>query len=628
MAETTTPTRSNGSNGAHPLTREAFEDATAYPLLTDDMASYDRGGSAAVTGGGSGTAAIGRVVDGAIRDVLAWRPKEGDPKGFVSALTQAFELYDVEGHTEWKWVQRSYAIDAELGAVTGAQASIYARARSFLDQAMPLLNGLKPLRPDFDPEDTEAARAIATSSLTELVNELGQEGGPRISRVDQLFELLLGRKDDPNNSEKIAGQLGLIKGRFGLSRGFVKTITEEETLTNFLILVDGVRGLHFTWKTQRTFFDRKGNDVFLGTQAVLLSRALGVISERVRAVNYALDSVFIGAAERQVTPLQLPDDSTIFIGELLSWIDEFATDEGPRLIRDGGKDGVVGAFVPTVNKLYRLTREAATASAQGTSGLPGFHTPRVRRALEDLTRQLGEALELSLQLRADPPRIDSVTATRDTKDPAKVTIEAKGLNLEHTATARIEHATGPRHTHAGKVEAGATKSRVVVTFKLPDEHGKDDWRFFATDEEDIDVRSKPFPLDMTDATDPGNDNRPPADPNAALPKIDKATFTDKGLLLTGANLDEVQAVRLQVISSKDRTPTVEAAIESATVEHLEEGLLATFEKLKPADGIQVVLISAVLADGRESWPAFPKSVPPTGQEFKHMEHALWKTTNK
>src|SRR3954469_16666190 len=204
MADQDKPIRSgNGAgngNGAQVLTREAFEDATAYPLLTDDITSYDRSGSGSSQMGGSG---IGRVVDGAIRDVLAWRPKDDDPKGFVSALTQAFELYQVEGHTEWKWVQRSYAIDAELGAVTGAQASIYARARSFLDQSMPLLNGLKPLRPDFDPEDTEAARAIATSSLTELVNELGQEGGPRVTRVDQLFDLLLGRKDDPNNSEKI-----------------------------------------------------------------------------------------------------------------------------------------------------------------------------------------------------------------------------------------------------------------------------------------------------------------------------------------------------------------------------------------------------------------------------------------
>jgi hypothetical protein len=596
-------------------------------LLTDDITSYDRTGPGASQMGGSG---IGRVVDGAIRDVLAWRPKEDDPKGFVSALTQAFEIYDVEGHTEWKWVQRSYAIDAELGAVTGAQASIYARARSFLDQAMPLLNGLKPLRPDFDEEDTEASRAIASSSLTELVNELGQEGGPRLSRVDQLFDLLLGRKDKPEHSEQIGGQLGLVKHRFGLDRKYVKMIDEEENLTNFLILVDGVRGLNFTWRTQRTYFDRKGNDVFLGTQAVLLSRSLGVIAERVRAVNCALDSVFIGAAERQITPLQLPDDSTIFIGELLSWVEEFATDEGRRLIRDGGKDGVLGAFVPTVNKLYRLTREAATASAHGSIGLPGFHTPRVRRALEDLSRQLREALDLSLQLRADPPRIDSVVVTRD---GVKVHIEATGLNLEHTVKVRLERTSGPRRTKWGHVEATPGKHRIVTTFKLPDEHGADDWQLYATDEEDVDVRSKPFSIEMSDPTDPngpggggggGGGYMPPSvDPTpVTLPKIDKATFTDQGLFLDGTHFEHVKAVRLQLLGGKDRTTSVRA-LESTSVSKAHDGIVARFEKLKPAEGVQVVLITVVVEDGRESWPAFPKSVPASSQEFKHMEQVLW-----
>src|SRR5436190_1798316 len=103
MAESTTPTRNTGSNGdsngGHPLTREAFEEATAYPVLTDDITSYDRADTGS-SGGRTGSSGIGRLVDGAIRDVLAWRPKEDDPKGFVSALNQAFELYDVEGHTE------------------------------------------------------------------------------------------------------------------------------------------------------------------------------------------------------------------------------------------------------------------------------------------------------------------------------------------------------------------------------------------------------------------------------------------------------------------------------------------------------------------------------------------------
>src|SRR5690349_6676196 len=95
----------NGNGHASVLTREAFEDATAYPLLTDDMGAYDRP-DASATQRGAGASGIGRLVDGAIRDVLAWRPKADDPKAFVSALNQAFDLRQVEGHVEWDWVQR------------------------------------------------------------------------------------------------------------------------------------------------------------------------------------------------------------------------------------------------------------------------------------------------------------------------------------------------------------------------------------------------------------------------------------------------------------------------------------------------------------------------------------------
>src|SRR5262249_16055854 len=190
-------------------------------------------------------------------------------------------------------------IAAEMGAVTGAQASIYSRARAMLDQSLPLLNGISPLRPDFDLEDSEAIRAIVRSSLTELVGELGREGGPRISRVDEPFDLLLlGEHSSLRDTENVAGQLGLLRDRFGMRRQFVNTIGEEQNLTNFLILVDNSNSLRQTWISQRHFFDLKGTDVFLGTQMVLLSRALAVVAESVEEAYFAMDSVFLGQAER------------------------------------------------------------------------------------------------------------------------------------------------------------------------------------------------------------------------------------------------------------------------------------------------------------------------------------------
>lgn len=503
-------TNGNGK-GIDPRTREALEDATAYPILTE---SIDTGGTVQTStlpgGGGSGGAPIGRIVDAAIRDVLAWRPRPGDPKAFVSALTQAFELKDVEGHVEWKWLPRSYAVDADLGAVTGAQASIYARARSFLDQITPLLDGLTPLRPDFDPENIAASRAIVKNGVSELVSELGQEGGPRFARVTQLFSLLLGpaatRPNRPTaaTGDNVGGQLGLLKNYFGMDRSLVKNVPEEENYTNFLIIVDGVQGLLYTWNSQRDSFDRKGTNAFLGTQAVLISRQLGVIAETVNDVTVALDSVFLGAAERQVLELPLGGGAPIFLGELLAWINDFATDEGILLVREGGKDGVTTTFLPTVNELYKLARKAASIAYNGLPGpgrrLPdGFRTPRVRRALDDLAAQIGEAVNLADQLRDDRPTVDQIDPNVWEKPlvpdpnagPLDVTIT--GTNFRDGSTVRLDRLDRPHES----IEAGHVRvrgpDRIDAELKLAEQDAPSEWAVVVTDPDGVDERLRhPF----------------------------------------------------------------------------------------------------------------------------------------
>src|SRR4029077_19426220 len=124
------------------------------------------GGARAAGGPGAG---YGQTVDQGMRDVLGWRPS-GDVAGFQTALTGAFTLRQVEGHTEWSWQQRGYAVQADMGALTGAQASIYARAKSALGQIQPLLAGITALNPTlYPPQDLETVRTVITVELQELV---------------------------------------------------------------------------------------------------------------------------------------------------------------------------------------------------------------------------------------------------------------------------------------------------------------------------------------------------------------------------------------------------------------------------------------------------------------------------
>jgi len=232
--------------------KRIFHDALSYPIITQEVDGAPRTSGA----GTSGSSQYAQMVQGALRDILGWRTRNNDPKGFTAALTQSFEPVEVDGSTKWKWTAHTYSIQADLGALTGAQAAIFARAKVALDQALPLLAGLQPLRSDADAQDIEAIRAIVRSCLTELVHELGEEGGPRIARVDEYFHRLL-LNDNLRDPERLdsQSQLGLLRDAYGLAREHVNTIDEEQNLTNFFILVDYVNSLQFTWQSQRHALD-------------------------------------------------------------------------------------------------------------------------------------------------------------------------------------------------------------------------------------------------------------------------------------------------------------------------------------------------------------------------------------
>jgi protocatechuate 3,4-dioxygenase beta subunit len=389
-----------------------ISDLTAFPLLTEEIGAPGEGGAGLAGPGAPGAAPLGQIVESAFREVLSWRPKANDTKGFLSALAQSFEIKQVQGHTEFKWTPRTYAVQLDMGAVTGAQASIYTRARaSLIDQSLPLLAGLAPLLPDADREDVEANRAIVESLIQELVSELGMEGGPRVQRVDAIFEALLGENPSAD-PELVDGQLGLLRDEFGLARDGVNTVQEEHNLTNFFILVDHVYSLKLSWDAQRKFFDRVGPEVFLGTQLVLVSRTLAVVAESVQETYFAMNSVFLGQAERQTTRLEFAglavdvptngatapytfpvDAPSMFVAELLAWTEYVASEEGPRLIGDGGKAGVIALF-PIVDKLRKLVR-AAIVPPQDPTPLPGgYRTARVQRALRELADHLDETASL------------------------------------------------------------------------------------------------------------------------------------------------------------------------------------------------------------------------------------------
>src|SRR5579872_348135 len=291
---------------------ESEIDSTAYPILTEEV-GYPPSPVSSPSGAPAipGTSPIGQIAARAVADVLGWKPKQGDAKGFVGALTQAFSLTETEGHVQATWTPRTYAVQTDLsGGISGAQASIYARGKDALDQSLPLLDGLYALDPEAAAEDIAALKAVVKSQLSELVNELAFPSGPRVQRVNQYFHLLLGHATfplpaKPGNSlqqsdpDKIEGTLGNLRDELGLNftqQDFVNSLEDEQDLSNFRILSDYVTSLAQSWINNLSFFGLNTTTPFFGTQLVLLSRQLSVVAESVDEVRFTLDSVFIGPA--------------------------------------------------------------------------------------------------------------------------------------------------------------------------------------------------------------------------------------------------------------------------------------------------------------------------------------------
>jgi hypothetical protein len=260
--------------------------------------------------------------------------------------------------------------------LTGTQANLYRHARAALTSALPILDGFRPLSPSPDPQDLDTARATVGMTMTELVTELGQFGGPRVPRVDLLFELLIGTQPftDPSAA---GGVLGSLRDRLGVDRGTVNTVEEEQELTNYRVLVDQVQGLRTAWEGSRSTFDRRSRGDVPGR---LLPTRLGAITDSVGRLRSALDAAGLPRARRDQVLIDLPDETSISLAELLDWVDSFASDEGPRLIQEGGRDGIRAI----ASIAARLQEISAPSTLRSLLEVVAAELAELEQALEEL----------------------------------------------------------------------------------------------------------------------------------------------------------------------------------------------------------------------------------------------------
>lgn len=382
--------------------------AMSYAPMTP-LATGGSAGALVPTSGG-----VTAIVRRKISEVLGWQPRLGDARGLAAALNQSFARTEAHGIPVFTWTPRSYFAYAELSdGLTGAQASLFARAKTAVDAAREMLGGLYSLSACYDEGDmvrdpAEVAKQLAPTLMDELLRELGRPGGPRIPYVDNLFSHLLGN-EDWSTPDEIEGRLGELRDAYSLSsnRGCINTSEDERNATNYRILVDSLLDLRRSWVADRNAgnFTLSSDSTFLGTQLVWLERGLWVVAEAVEEVRAALASVLIGVNEQRTLQLffviqnnkdNKNNEITMSLDDLLNWIQQFATDLGQKLVREGGRSAIQTEFQVSVKTLANLVEEARDAKKQnirrskhGLKDLPiEFAYPRVQSALRQLESHL------------------------------------------------------------------------------------------------------------------------------------------------------------------------------------------------------------------------------------------------
>jgi hypothetical protein len=406
-----------------------------FPVMVD----HDGGGrdSSGVPGD------VGPQVNSALRDLLGWRPRVEDPKAFVDALTASFRLTMVQGHVEVQFVPRGYAVQADLGVVSGGQASLYRRAVVLRTEMLRILDGLTPLRTDADVQDVEAYRTMVRSAITQVVDELGTAGGPRVEVVDTYFSTLTGAVAPTPcaTPDTVAGQAGALRDRMGLVDVNVNNPEEEGIRTSFWTLVDMLVDLQSAWRAQRVHFSGGVGQGFIGTELILISRLMEATADQVDELESLLDSVLVSKAERRT--LVINRKTQLTLDGLLLWMRKFLTEDGRRIAEDTGRDGIVAALAPTLTELHKAFKKFAqwlkyTPTQTASNGSrktppPGLQAARVRIAVESTSRLLQELVNTAKRIGRYPAVVltNVLISKVDRRDPI-VEVAVRGFNLRPT----------------------------------------------------------------------------------------------------------------------------------------------------------------------------------------------------
>lgn len=368
-------------------------------------------------GGATGSFAAQRVSK-VVAQVLG-RSIGRDPKSFMAALTAAFPE-GKDGQIVLEPVRAVVSLEVERGQLAASQGTLFREVQLIVNDALKILDGLHSITFETDKEKAEALTEIVRSEFSSLIGEAGRVDRPRKSRVDEIFAQL---GTPIPMSGQTGGHLGLLRKELGLdledvlltesTDDFLVTSEEAQQVASMNLLDQYAGTLSRSFDT--FFMTLEGMDPSNGSfsgRLAFVSTLFSVVAASVREVEADMDAVELSQAERRTAFILDPtvpmEDASgletfpfrISINSILSWVEDFASVEGPDLIAKSGLIGltrVIGIVTvrlePLVGELLEISKGAEgrpTANLRESSPHPGLTHSRVRNSLQQLDNQLKE----------------------------------------------------------------------------------------------------------------------------------------------------------------------------------------------------------------------------------------------
>ena len=277
----------------------------------------------------------------------------GDAVVFRNALANAFP---VDKNAKVTYTAPNSAIQTlHTGSIplSGEPASMQVRVRTIVNEILPLLAALKPLTVT-DLEDAETTRTLVGNELRDLVALFGGETlVPQ--RIDLVFRKLMNYDPEAvhltfTDPDVVRGLLGKLRERFALTQAKAHTLDEDQTRTNFRIIVNYVDMLKLSWHAMRGDVDRTGADS-VGSVVQQMYRGLLTLRRSVRNLDAALSAEAIGQPERMA--IELGTAPPITLAEALAWADDLASPRITALLREG-REAISSSFLPAVQQLCEV----------------------------------------------------------------------------------------------------------------------------------------------------------------------------------------------------------------------------------------------------------------------------------